>query len=86
MSADIDVEQLIGSMLKQLQDLALTSPVMVGVLTGGVWVARRLHAGLKIEEPLGEVNINFYRDDFTRIGLHPWSRRPICHSRWMTVT
>jgi pyrimidine operon attenuation protein/uracil phosphoribosyltransferase len=26
---------------------------------------------LEIKEPLGSLSINFYRDDFTRIGLHP---------------
>jgi pyrimidine operon attenuation protein/uracil phosphoribosyltransferase len=47
------------------------APLMVGVHTGGVWVARKLHQLLAIEAPLGTLNINFYRDDFTRIGLHP---------------
>ncbi|MCL4108246.1 UNVERIFIED_CONTAM: hypothetical protein GTU68_065274 [Idotea baltica] len=44
---------------------------MVGIHSAGVWVAERLHQSLKIEEPLGKLNINFYRDDFSRIGLHP---------------
>jgi pyrimidine operon attenuation protein/uracil phosphoribosyltransferase len=44
---------------------------MVGIRTGGVWVAERLHRMLGLEAPLGELSINFYRDDFTRIGLHP---------------
>lgn len=46
-------------------------PLMVGIHTGGVWVAERLHAALQIREPLGSLDISFYRDDFTRIGLHP---------------
>ena len=46
-------------------------PLMIGIRTGGVWVAERLHRLLELDEPLGELNINFYRDDFTRIGLHP---------------
>jgi len=47
------------------------APLMIGIRTGGVWVAKRLHGLLALEAPLGELNINFYRDDFTRIGLHP---------------
>ena len=47
------------------------TPLMIGIRTGGVWVAERLHRLLELEAPLGELNINFYRDDFTRIGLHP---------------
>ena len=30
-----------------------------------------VHRLLGIEAPLGTLNINFYRDDFTRIGMHP---------------
>ena len=46
-------------------------PLMIGIHTGGVWVAKHVHRLLELETPLGELNINFYRDDFTRIGLHP---------------
>jgi pyrimidine operon attenuation protein/uracil phosphoribosyltransferase len=45
--------------------------VMVGIHTGGVWIARALHSKLGIKEPLGELDISFYRDDFTRIGMNP---------------
>ena len=70
---DIDalIEQLADALRARLADDGRDSPLMVGVHTGGVWVARRLHALLGIEEPLGTLNINFYRDDFTRIGMHP---------------
>ena len=47
------------------------SPVIIGIHTGGIWVAERLHAELRPETPLGTLNISFYRDDFSRIGLHP---------------
>lgn len=46
-------------------------PVMVGIHTGGHWVARALHARMGLPEPLGGIDISFYRDDFSRIGLHP---------------
>lgn len=49
----------------------LEDPVMVGILSGGAWIAERLHRRLDIHEPLGRLNINFYRDDFSAIGLHP---------------
>jgi pyrimidine operon attenuation protein/uracil phosphoribosyltransferase len=44
---------------------------VVGIHTGGVWIAAQLHQRLKIDEPLGELNIAFYRDDFSQIGMHP---------------
>jgi len=44
---------------------------MVGIHTGGVWVAQALHGILAIQAPLGVLDISFYRDDFTRIGMNP---------------
>lgn len=44
---------------------------VVGIHTGGVRVARELHRRIGVETPLGTLDISFYRDDFSRIGLHP---------------
>ena len=44
---------------------------VVGIKTGGVIIAHHLQHLLEIEHPVGELNISFYRDDFSRIGLHP---------------
>ncbi len=48
-----------------------SQPIIVGIETGGVWIAQRLHQKINPETELGRLNISFYRDDFTRIGLHP---------------
>jgi pyrimidine operon attenuation protein/uracil phosphoribosyltransferase len=62
------MEQALGSLLAGHG----TEPaLMIGIHTGGVWVAERLHALLGLTEPLGHLDISFYRDDFTRIGMHP---------------
>lgn len=52
----------------------LADPVMIGIHTGGEWVAERLHQKLGLSENLNTVDINFYRDDFSRIGLYPQVR------------
>jgi len=44
---------------------------MIGIHTGGVWVAQALHQQLGLSEPLGTLDISFYRDDFTRVGINP---------------
>ncbi len=44
---------------------------IVGIKTGGVVIAHHLQKLLEIDHPVGELNISFYRDDFSRIGLHP---------------
>ena len=46
-------------------------PIIVGIETGGVWIAQQLHQRIQPDTELGRLNISFYRDDFTRIGLHP---------------
>jgi pyrimidine operon attenuation protein/uracil phosphoribosyltransferase len=49
----------------------LKNPLMIGIHSGGAWIARDLHHRLGIEEPLGLLDITFYRDDFSQIGMHP---------------
>lgn len=49
--------------------------LVVGIHSGGVRVARALHDRLGLATPLGTLDISFYRDDFTRMGLHPRVRR-----------
>lgn len=49
----------------------LQDPLMIGIRTGGVWVAEHLHRRLNLTEPLGLLDISFYRDDFSQIGVHP---------------
>jgi len=44
---------------------------MIGIYTGGVWIAQQLHQQLAIKAPLGTLDISFYRDDFTRVGMNP---------------
>lgn len=70
-----DIEQLIDQMADELgaklgSEMVQTA-LMVGIHTGGVWVAERLHARLSIKQPLAKLDISFYRDDFSRIGMNP---------------
>ncbi len=46
-------------------------PIIVGIETGGYWIARQIHQAINPDGELGRLNISFYRDDFTKIGLHP---------------
>ncbi|MFV2059217.1 MAG: bifunctional pyr operon transcriptional regulator/uracil phosphoribosyltransferase PyrR [Gammaproteobacteria bacterium] len=71
----IDAQQLITTLASKLDDRLkhdnISNAVMIGIHSGGAWVASRLHELLKLKQPLGSLNISFYRDDFTRIGMHP---------------
>lgn len=65
------VEPLLARMAEALAPLNALDPLYVGIHTGGVLVAERLHRMNGIGEPLGTLDISFYRDDFTRSGLNP---------------
>jgi pyrimidine operon attenuation protein / uracil phosphoribosyltransferase len=67
----LDTTATIARMAEQLQPLLKKRPLMVGIHTGGAWVAAHLHRLLKLEEPLGTLDISFYRDDFTHVGINP---------------
>lgn len=70
----MDVNRLINNMAKAMRadaENAAREPLMIGIKRGGAWVASRLHDQLGYREPLGELNIAFYRDDFSALGLHP---------------
>lgn len=75
---DDEIENLIREMVQairiRLEMQQVRDPVMVGIHTGGAWLAQRLHQLLEIEEPLGTLDISFYRDDFTRVGMNPQVR------------
>ena len=49
----------------------IREPRFIGIRTGGVWVAQALLETLGSSEPLGILDVSFYRDDFTRNGLNP---------------
>lgn len=74
-SAEIQAQNLIENMAKELKQFLIDSGIhkycVVGIRSGGVWVARELNRLMGDHAPIGELNISFYRDDFTRIGLHP---------------
>ena len=46
-------------------------PIIVGIETGGYWIANAIHQSIAPDTDLGRLNISFYRDDFTQSGLHP---------------
>jgi pyrimidine operon attenuation protein/uracil phosphoribosyltransferase len=68
-------EKLLAELADKLKTLlverAIDQPLMVGIHTGGVWIASELHKKLSIKQPLSTLDISFYRDDFSRIGMNP---------------
>jgi pyrimidine operon attenuation protein/uracil phosphoribosyltransferase len=68
-----DAEALYRELLAQVRaGLAdAHDAAIVGIHSGGAWLAERLAADLGLQARLGFIDVSFYRDDFAKKGLHP---------------
>jgi pyrimidine operon attenuation protein/uracil phosphoribosyltransferase len=67
-----EIISLIDSMAQSLRNHDdIDNSLIIGIHTGGAWVAEQLRIALGSTHPIGMLDISFYRDDFTQIGLHP---------------
>lgn len=69
MTALPDAEKLVKELIDRLRPHVTAETGMVGIVTGGAWLAERLHASLGLRVPLGRIDISFYRDDYASSGL-----------------
>ncbi len=68
----LDAEALYLALSKEVRAaLAQTENVaIVGIHSGGAWLAERLADELQLKERLGFIDVSFYRDDYAKKGLH----------------
>jgi pyrimidine operon attenuation protein/uracil phosphoribosyltransferase len=70
---DITLDQMASSIYEQVPDK--DNLVLVGIRTGGVYLANRLHEKIKgktgREIPVGILDIGLYRDDWTKLSTNP---------------
>jgi pyrimidine operon attenuation protein/uracil phosphoribosyltransferase len=64
-----ETEALCEQLVRELKPRIGPKTAMVGLYTGGAWLAERLHKELGIKTPLGLMDIAFYRDDYAARGL-----------------
>ncbi len=74
MSLVLDAEALYAELLGSMRALLATCPQdaqprLVGVASGGVWLAERLSQDLQLTQPLGVLSSAMHRDDFAQRGL-----------------
>ena len=65
-----DAEQLLKALIEQMRPAVGPETGLIGIHTGGAWVAERLHQALKLQTPLATLDVSFYRDDYQARGLH----------------
>ncbi|MBI2308058.1 MAG: bifunctional pyr operon transcriptional regulator/uracil phosphoribosyltransferase PyrR [Rhodocyclales bacterium] len=66
-----DAEQQCALLAEQLRPQVGPDTVLIGIHSGGVWIAERLRTLLGMQELPGTIDVSFYRDDFAEKGLHP---------------
>jgi pyrimidine operon attenuation protein/uracil phosphoribosyltransferase len=64
-----EAEKLCAQLIAELKPQIGPKTAMVGLYTGGAWIAERLHKDLALKTPLGLMDIAFYRDDYSARGL-----------------
>jgi pyrimidine operon attenuation protein/uracil phosphoribosyltransferase len=66
-----DAEDLLARLTERMRASVTPDTALIGIHTGGVWLAQRLHKALGLRQPLGTIDVSFYRDDYGSRGLHP---------------
>jgi pyrimidine operon attenuation protein/uracil phosphoribosyltransferase len=68
-----DTAALYASLLDQVRagTVGVANLAIVGIHSGGAWLAERLAHDLQLEKRLGFIDVSFYRDDYAKKGLHP---------------
>ena len=70
MKPRFDAEALYLRLLEQLRPQIQPTTALIGIYTGGVWLAERLHRDLGLAGQPGSLDVSFYRDDVSAKGLH----------------
>jgi len=65
----LDAEALYGELRAGVGRLMKPNTVLVGIWSGGAWLAQRLNADLKVQQPVGTISSTLHRDDFGERGL-----------------
>lgn len=70
-----EANRLCDTLAEMIRPHLTPDTALVGIHSGGVWLAERLHAALGISQPLGAIDVAFYRDDYSSRGLHARPRK-----------
>ncbi|MFC5302217.1 bifunctional pyr operon transcriptional regulator/uracil phosphoribosyltransferase PyrR [Azospira restricta] len=66
-----DAERQCAALAEQLRPHVGPDTALIGIHSGGVWIAERLRTLLGMPDEPGTIDVSFYRDDFAAKGLHP---------------
>ena len=65
----LDAEALYAELRRGVQALLQPHTQLVGIASGGAWLAERLHRDLGLAQPHSSLSSSLHRDDFAQRGL-----------------
>ena len=65
----LDAEALYAELLDSVKALVTPQTHLLGIASGGVWLAERLHHDLGLSQPIGVISSAMHRDDYARRGM-----------------
>jgi len=65
-----DAEITLGRLAEKMRGAVAFDAKLIGIHSGGAWIAERLAEMLDGRHPVGYIDVSFYRDDYAQKGLH----------------
>jgi pyrimidine operon attenuation protein / uracil phosphoribosyltransferase len=65
----LDAEALYAELANSVKALVTPQTHLLGIASGGVWLAERLHRDLGLSQPIGVISSAMHRDDYARRGM-----------------
>lgn len=70
-----DAETLLNTLVEHIRPQLTPQTALVGIRTGGAWLAERLQQALGLDTAAGSIDVSFHRDDLGSRGLPPKPQR-----------
>ena len=70
-----DAETALAELVERMSGSVPHDAALVGIYSGGAWLAERLAKALPGDHPLGFIDVSFYRDDYATAGLKGGTKR-----------
>jgi len=70
-----DAEAAFAELVERMAGAVPHDAALVGIYSGGAWLAERLAQALPGDHPLGFIDVSFYRDDYATAGLKGGTKR-----------
>ena len=70
-----DAEAALEALVERMRGAVAHDAALVGIYSGGAWIAERLASRLPGAHPVGFIDVSYYRDDYALSGLKANTRR-----------